>query len=65
MLCKYEFSVAIFFIGMIQIIEAILFNFIFAFFYLIENNDKDDNYYEQKDFDSRISLIYGFLTSFL
>ena len=65
LLCKYEFIVAIFFIGMIQIMEAILFIFIFAFFYLIENNDKDDIDYDQKDFESRISLIYGFLTSFL
>ena len=65
LLCKYDFIVAIFFVGMIQLMEAILFIFIFAFFYLIENNDKDDIDYDQKDFESRISLIYGFLTAFL
>ena len=50
---------------MIQLMDAILFIFIVAFFYLLQNNDKDDIDYDQKDFESRISLIYGFLTSFL
>ena len=50
---------------MIQLMDAILFIFIVVFFYLLQNNDKDDIDYDQKDFESRISLIYGFLTSFL